>query len=215
MRKLWTPQGHLPIRAVGLDADGVLRDTGHTAYQSVCKIIERYGGKRPSYGDFILKEFDHPTYCRRHGATMDMEQFRQMYYEVHPPDVGGALFGDVLGFCKAVALLGLDLFVVSSCREDWLLPWFEKHSLGAHFAYIVPQARPKDTHLVDVCRQLGIEPQEMMYVGDMGHDIHASMAAGSIPVGLTRGHPEADASLRSAGAKLVVRSLEHLSHLIS
>ncbi|MSR70990.1 HAD family hydrolase [Candidatus Kaiserbacteria bacterium] len=215
MRKLWTPEGCYPISAVGLDADGVIRDTGYVAYITVCKIIEHFGGKAPPYADFILKEFDHPTYCRRHGAHMDMDQFRKMYYEVHPPDLEGLPFSDVVGFCKSVALMGLDLFVVSSCREDWLLPWFERHSMGAHFAYIVPQARPKDAHLVDVCRQLGVEPEVMMYVGDMGHDMHAATTAGAIPVGITRGHHEENASLRSVGAKLVVQSLEHLSVLIS
>lgn len=216
MRKVWLPQGYRPISAVGLDADGVLRDTGYTAYKTLCAIIEHFGGKRPSYADFILKDFDHPAYCRKHGAKLEsMDEFREMYYRLHPPDGEGRIFADVPAFLRAMGLMDLDLFVVSSCREDWLLPWFERHSLNGHFGYIVAKARPKEAHLRDVCRQLGVEPAEVLYVGDMGHDMESCVAAGTIPVGMTRGHDEAHASLRHAGAELVVRSLEHLECLIS
>lgn len=216
MRTLWTPWGEVPVSAVGLDVDGVMRDTNIIAHRSLERIITHFGGTAPSYGQHICKDFDHVLYCRKHGATIeDLAAFRKVYYEVHPPDKDTPPFPDVADFCRQVAALGLNLFVVSSCREDWLVPWFEEHSLGAHFAYIVHTARPKEPHIADICAQLGVEPRHVMYVGDMVHDVHAAKAVGAVPVGVTRGHEGAKDALYEGGAQLVTESLEHLAQLIT
>ncbi len=215
MRKLWTPDGYVEKSAVGLDLDGVARDTGYKAYLSVNELIKKFGGKPVTYADYILKPFNNLQYVTSCGASIDKETLHREYHDLHPADNLTGPFADVTSFCEQVGMLGLDLFVVTACRADWVVNWFKEHSLGAHFAQVIHSAKPKDPHLRAVCAELGVEPDEVFYVGDMGHDMEAAIKAEILPVGITRGYDGAEASLKKAGAKMVVRSLEHLACLIS
>lgn len=215
MRKLWTPGGYRTVEVAGFDLDGVKRDTGHTAYRTLCQILDKHCGRKVTYEEYLLKEFDHATYLATLGVKLDKEQLREEYYAIHPPDHETGPYADVGGCCESLISKGLRLFVVSASRREWVEGWFEKHGLDSHYVHVVHSGHPKAPHLKRLCSEMGVESQKTFYVGDMALDMYAAREADVIPVGITRGYAGAEASLHKAQAAVVVRTLEHLSNLVS
>ena len=79
---------------------------------------------------------------------------------------------------------------------------------GSHVAH----AKPAPDLLLQAAEELGVEPQRTWYVGDATWDMQAAVAAGMPAIGVTTGAVDAEA-LRSAGAQVVVGSLDELYDL--
>jgi len=80
---------------------------------------------------------------------------------------------------------------------------------GSH----VEHAKPEPDLLLQAAGALQVEPAGCWYVGDATWDMRAAVAAEMIAVGVTTGAIDAD-GLRSAGALLVVASLNELATLL-
>jgi phosphoglycolate phosphatase len=72
--------------------------------------------------------------------------------------------------------------------------------------------KPDPAGLLQAAVGLGVAPADCAYVGDTAGDMEAALAAGMTPVAVTWGIGSA-AALRSAGARLVLKSAEELASL--
>jgi HAD superfamily hydrolase (TIGR01509 family) len=74
----------------------------------------------------------------------------------------------------------------------------------------VEHAKPAPDLLLLAARQLGIRPEAGWYVGDSTWDMRAAVAAGMLPIAVTAGAAVGEASLREAGASVVIGTLDEL-----
>jgi HAD superfamily hydrolase (TIGR01509 family) len=74
----------------------------------------------------------------------------------------------------------------------------------------VEHAKPAPDLLLLAARQLGIGPQACWYVGDSTWDMRAAVAARMRAIGVTAGAAVGEVELRSAGAEVVIGTLDEL-----
>jgi phosphoglycolate phosphatase-like HAD superfamily hydrolase len=198
---------HIEIDAVGLDIDGVLRDTGHEAYGLFCKTTEELGGRAPSYHDFV-HSYTGSAFYKECGVTAGADEIVATFRK-HLGDTMPSPFPDVAGALQRLAAMGLKIFVVSASRQERTHIWFRDHGIAEHFHHVKCESKDKTDCIKAACLELGVEPGRACYVGDMGSDMRQAAAAGAIPIGMTRGYGS-DAALQGCGAAMVIPTLEHL-----
>jgi HAD superfamily hydrolase (TIGR01509 family) len=74
----------------------------------------------------------------------------------------------------------------------------------------VEHAKPAPDLLLQAARELGVDPARAWYVGDSTWDMRAALAAGMLPIAVTAGAAVGEAELRSAGASIVIGTLDEL-----
>ena len=207
MATLVLPEAEFSLEAVGLDVDGVLRDTGYHIYEASCKTIAELGGVPPSYEEFITSQGgDLVTYYAYCGVSRSKEEIYAVYDKVVP-------FDDVDDFMTGLVSRGVKLFVVSSHPRENLRLWFLEHKLHDHLLDFQGGSRDKPLHIQEACQRLEVNPARACYVGDWGLDMKAAIAAGALPIGITRFY-NTELILLQAGAKCVVRHLSDLAGMI-
>jgi HAD superfamily hydrolase (TIGR01509 family) len=75
----------------------------------------------------------------------------------------------------------------------------------------VEHAKPEPDLLLLAARQIDVDPGRCWYVGDSTWDMVSAVAAGMLAVGVTAGAAVGEEGLRSAGAQVVVRTLDALT----
>jgi HAD superfamily hydrolase (TIGR01509 family) len=74
----------------------------------------------------------------------------------------------------------------------------------------VAHAKPAPDLLLLAAVELAAEPAATWYVGDATWDMRAAVAAGMVPIAVLAGAAVDEAALRSAGASVVLRTLDEL-----
>ena len=205
------------MRAVGLDVDGVMRDTGYPAYQFLCKSLTKLGAVRvPTFDEFV-REYSHNLveFCQKYGVSCTNEEYMEVYrgYSNGHHDVIKP-FDDVLPTIEYLNALGLEMFAVSSHTHDAIEQWFDTHGLASHFAHVAGSSVDKTAALRLMCDKIAIKPRQACYVGDWGADMRSATEAGLLPIGITRGY-ESRAELVASGAMHVIDHLHELADSIS
>ena len=77
---------------------------------------------------------------------------------------------------------------------------------GSH----VEHAKPEPDLLLLGAKRLEVPPERCWYVGDSTWDVSSAIAAGMVPIGVTAGSAVDAATLRGAGAALVIYTLQAL-----
>lgn len=94
------------------------------------------------------------------------------------------------------------------------------HFLGHHsFEVIFGQRdhvprKPDPAGAVEIAAQLGLDPAEVLFIGDTATDMDTATAAGMIPIGVLWGFRD-EAELRAHGAQHLVSSPEEILALFS
>jgi phosphoglycolate phosphatase-like HAD superfamily hydrolase len=203
------------LAAIGLDVDGVLRNTAIHAYFASCKVISGNGGTAPALDAFVRDlNLDFLTYYQACGAklaTIDelLEKFRACV-KVHDDEQP---FPDVAEFLVTLRHLGVKVFAVSSHPQEKLHGWFKAHGLDDHFVHFSGGSRDKAVCIAKACEELRVNPSAVAYVGDWGLDMRGAAGAGVLPIGITRGY-EVRQGLYESGAAHVVDHLLEVSEAI-
>jgi HAD superfamily hydrolase (TIGR01509 family) len=74
----------------------------------------------------------------------------------------------------------------------------------------VAHAKPAPDLLLLAADELEVDPDATWYVGDATWDMRAAVAAGMVPIAVLAGAAVDEATLRSAGAAVVLRTLDEL-----
>ncbi|MCP1660144.1 phosphoglycolate phosphatase [Neisseria perflava] len=95
-----------------------------------------------------------------------------------------------LGLLKS---LGIPLVVITNKTEILAVELLKQLGLADYFSLILggdslPEKKPSPLPLLHAAEVLGIEPADMMMVGDSKNDILAAKAAGCLSVGVTYGY---------------------------
>lgn len=211
--RLFLPQRTVHIRAVGLDVDGVLRNTGHASYLAECKALKDFGIEPPTYEEFVGKfENDLVKYYGLYGIG-DHRAIQERFLHYVGETDKEEPFGDVLRFLIQMRNCNVGVFAVSGHPTHKLHGWFAEHGIDIHLRCVYGGSKDKRACLRSAFQDLHTDPKDGCYIGDWGVDMRAANAVGTIPIGITRGHNSRKA-LVECGASHVVEHLHEFGGLI-
>lgn len=213
------------------DVDGTFLDT----YGMYARVVEEYsrekGLKLPNlqaihrgYGDPLNHDFEwgvsREEQVQHMRATFDMIDDWSVSNEAHKTPV---LFNGVKELLTELKDEGHSLAIVTAKREEPLLHLLQYHNLGKFFdaqrnwtdvkrrGY---RGKPHPDKLLSVMKELNMNPEQTVMIGDTSMDVLAGIAAGAKSIGVTwgaQGHTE----LTDAGAHHIVDThFGDLSHAI-
>ena len=220
----------IKIKAVVIDLDGTLLDTApdlaHAAElmmaelgmppvplasiktyigNGVSRLVKRVlTGSMDAEPDAALFARAYPIYQKHYGANVSL------YSRPFPGVVEGLQALRAMGMHVACITNKAEVFTIPLLRDTGLLDYFELVLSGD----TLPKRKPDPLPLLHACKHFGVEPGELLLIGDSLNDTQAARAAGSpvfcVPYGYNRGRPVAELDLDA-----VVPSLLEASKLIT
>jgi phosphoglycolate phosphatase len=114
--------------------------------------------------------------------------------------------------------MGLPLACVTNKAGRYTQPLLERMRLASYFAHVVagdtlPRKKPDPLPLLHVCRQLDIEPRDMLMIGDSLNDAEAARSAGCPVFCVDYGYNEGR-DVRELDIDAIVSSLSEAARLI-
>jgi phosphoglycolate phosphatase len=223
------PHFPLRIRAVTIDLDGTLADTIPDLAVAANSMLRELG--RPPLEVARIRTFvgkGIPKLVERtladswgHAPAPELMAralpvFERCYAEVNGrhseiyPGVGEGL--------RALRDKGLPLACVTNKSGRFTAPLLEHLRLAGFFDQVIagdvlPQKKPDPAQFLHACRGFGIDPADMLVIGDSGNDAQAARAAGCpvfcVPYGYNEGR-----DVRHLDVDAIVASLFEASQLI-
>ncbi len=225
-----TIQFPLNIKAVVIDLDGTLLDTAPDLARAAELMMAELG--LPAVPVETVKTYIGNGVSRlvKRVLTGDMQAepdaalfdkaiaIYQRRYGEHVADLSRPFPGVVEGL-KAMKAAGYRLACITNKAEQFTVPLLLATHLHGYFELILsgdtlPKRKPDPLPLLHACEQFGIQPSELLLIGDSLNDTQAARAAGShvfcVPYGYNRGRPVTELDLDA-----VVPSLLDASKLIT
>jgi phosphoglycolate phosphatase len=143
-------------------------------------------------------------------------------YQRHYLSINGeraTLFPDVIEGLRALQALGLRLACVTNKPTAFTLPLLERKGLSPFFELVyggdsLPKKKPDPLPLLQVCRDFGLAPDQVVAIGDSSNDAEAARAAGcfvlTVPYGYNHGMP-----VQSINSDGIVDSLLEAAKMVS
>lgn len=163
----------------------------------VVRVLEESAGRSPDAGTVA------------HAAS----RFRELY--ARDVFTASRVFPGVREGLERMAALGLPLGCITNKARPFTAEILERAGLAPGLAFVECAESPKERKpapflLLKACRDLGIAPAQLLFVGDSALDVAAARAAGCpvvlVDYGYNRGRPASE-----AGADAVIGSLEDLA----
>lgn len=143
-------------------------------------------------------------------------------FEKHYSDVNGefaTVYPGVHEGLQAMRDQGLRMACVTNKPIAFTLPLLQKTGLGIYFEIVYggdsfAKKKPDPMQLLQVCKDFGLHPSEVVAIGDSINDSQAARAAGckvlNVPYGYNHGQ-----SIQDVDSDGIVSSLLDAAHLIS
>ena len=197
------------IEAVAFDLDGTLIDTAPDLAAAANSMLRILGGRPlPEHrvaaliGDgvdrFIARVLEESGDASQPYATR-RSWARVLFRNLYEQDLfaRGRVFPGVEPALQALENAELPLCCITNKESRFALPLLEAAGLRERFQVTVCADRPEDrkpspSMLLATCRQLGVEPANLLYVGDSPSDIAAARAARCRVVAVTYGYGDYD-----------------------
>ncbi len=212
-----------PAKAVLFDLDGTLLDTAADFADVVQQMTVQ--AARPSIEFTAI----HKTVSNGARALVELA------FEIQPghPDFEErfetllSLYAQRILTTKATLYPGMDTLllqlekagipwgIVTNKPERFSRPLLESLGLSSRCSTLicpdhVSQSKPHPEPLLLACKQLNINPQDAIYVGDHPRDIDAGRAAGMYTIAVRYGYLPDTPPVEQWQADLVVESVEHI-----
>ena len=197
------------IEAVAFDLDGTLIDTAPDLAAAANSMLRILGGRPlPEHcvaaliGDgvdrFVARVLEESGGASKLDATLQpwaRVLFRNLYEQ--QLFARGRIFPGVAPTLQMLENAALPLCCITNKESRFALPLLGAAGLRERFAVTVCADRPEDRKpspnmLLAACRQLDVEPANLLYVGDSPADIAAARAANCRVVAVTYGYGDHD-----------------------
>lgn len=204
----------MSYQAYIFDLDGTLLDTLPDLVRLTNMVLERYGWPQRSRDEVLSYVGDGGRVLLRRAAPAGVDQAQVdeafgFWQELYP-EYGHALTKPYAGMEELLSQLkdrGVKLGVLSNKFDAAV-----KDVIATHFPGMFDVARgeceeiprkPDPRGLLSMIGHMGVDPSQVVYVGDSGTDMAVAIAAGALPVGVSWGYRPVD-ELRAAGAARIV-----------
>lgn len=118
------------------------------------------------------------------------------------------LFDDAAECLATLHARGLPLAVVTNKYQRFAVSALQHHGIAEYVTLVVggdtlPQRKPDPEPLLHACRMFGVDPAQVLMVGDSANDVAAARAAGCSIVCVPHGYHEGGAGPRALGVPII------------
>lgn len=211
-------------KAVMFDLDGTLADTlgdimaaANHAFTQMGQPTQNYDRFRYLAGQGLERLFTDALPVDEHKRVEEYMQYFRTYYAQHNMDTT-SLYPGIADLLDAITAKGMKLAILTNkpdpaaqaltakLMSQW--PW--DVVLGHREPYPV---KPDPTSALAICDQLGVAPEDWLYVGDTRVDMETARNAGMFAIGVLWGFRD-EPELRDAGADMIVRDVQPIIDLL-
>jgi phosphoglycolate phosphatase len=219
----------LRVKAVTIDLDGTLADTIPDLAAAANMMLSELGrpgldaGRiRTFVGKGIPKLVERALAGGLDGAVpRDAFERALPVYERCYAEVNGrhtVLYPGVREGLQRLRAMQLPLACVTNKTARFTEPLLAHLGIASSFAQVIagdtlPRKKPDPAQLLHACRGFGIEPREMLMIGDSVNDAEAARAAGCPVFCVSYGYNEGR-DVRELDVDAIVASLEEAARLI-
>jgi phosphoglycolate phosphatase len=204
----------MKVECVVLDWSGVVNDDSELVWKSCNAVLRHYGKMEMTFDEF-KRDFFLPYmefYKQRFGLVDDVEKIRAVYFEEYNKHKSKILPGAVETL-KKLRDKGVILAVFSAQRQQELSREAEEFGIAKYFDVLEGSIVDKREWLESFVKRLGLHKNEVIFAGDMIHDIEAGKKAGVKTAGVLGGYGTRE-QLVSAKPDYLLEALVDLTNLI-
>lgn len=219
----------LRVKAVIIDLDGTLADSVPDLAAAANRMLRELA--RPDLPESLIRTFvgkGIPKLVERvlagslEGSVPETALKAALpVYERYYAGVNGkhtTLFPGVTEGLEALRTAQLPLACVTNKAERFTTPLLEQLGIAPYFSQVIagdtlPQKKPDPAPLLYACRRFGIEPREMLMIGDSMNDAQAARTAGCPVFCVTYGYNEGR-DVRELDVDAIVPTLFEATRLI-
>ena len=205
----------LRLRAVLFDLDGTLADTAPDLVAAVARLRNRLGLPETDLSHLPALAGRGAVALMRAGIPELDEREREAWRDTYLDDylehcwVDSRAFDGVEDLIERLQVMGLALAVVTNKIQRLAQPVIDRAGWTDRFGSVIAGdtvARPKPAAdpVLEACRQLGVEPNAAVFVGDDERDVQSGRAAGTRTIAAAWGYLGVDAEPESWCADLLV-----------
>lgn len=197
------------IRGVIVDLDGTMAHTAPEFQLALNKMREELGlapisletvtrfvGKGMEYLVRSSLALDFPPDQLEQRFDQALDSYRRHYHAINGDCT--TLYPGVKEGLQSMQAKGLRVACVTNKPIGFTIPLLEKLGLRGFFEIVYggdsfAKKKPDPLPLLQVCKEFGLEPQQVVAIGDSINDAQAARAAGcrvlTVPYGYNHGHP--------------------------
>lgn len=172
--------GRSGIRHVVFDWSGTLYDDHVPSFAATRKTVKEFSGKLISYAEY-KKHFVIPVdkFYRRYDKRTPIAEIDRFYFESFANHIAeGRLFTGVLEALETLKRHGIAVSMFSTVRQDLLEGMCAKLGIARYFKLVRGSVFDKRKEFRFHLKELGAKASEVLFVGDMVHDVEAANANG-------------------------------------
>lgn len=211
------------IRAVLFDFDGTLANSTELVMQCYRHTMTTHLGEPPPDEEW-LRGFGTPLepqirrFARSEGEAVEMLKTYREHQEVHHDRLLRPFEG-IVPMVRALLNREVPIGIVTSKHRAGTVRGLELCTLSSCFTVIitpedVENPKPHPEPVLHALDQLGVEPEEAVFIGDSPHDIASGRSAGTFTAGVLWG-PFSRAALEAENPDFLLNSPGEVLELVS
>ena len=216
----------MKFKAVIFDLDGTLLDTIEDIKVTMNSALRRYNYPEFSveeYKYFVGKGVDNLIREVMKTASIPSSAFKglkEAYYEIykHQATINTKLYEGMSSLLSELKTKNISLNVLSNKPHSQTVEVIKHYFGDKVFDFVYGKKedfspKPDPASALDLTKALGIQPEEVLYIGDTETDILTAKNAGFYSVGVLWGFRKEDELVRAGACEIVKHPLEILDLL--
>ena len=201
------------------DWSGTLSDDRKAIYETSRQIFADFGIQVPEYTEFFKQATGTlERQLKKEGINISGERARALfrkYFDIAANNgTKPIVYAQALQTVRKIHEAGGKIAIVSSHPEEYLLREAKEYGILNYIDKITAGLKKKSEALSEVCRILGVDKKDSIYVGDTIFDMISGKEAGIQVIGISRGYHSRE-QLLSANPLKVVDNLTELETVFS
>jgi phosphoglycolate phosphatase len=200
------------FRNLVFDWSGTLCDDLGPVLETVNRVLAHYGSPQVDLEGFRA-EFQLPfgDFYRDRLPGLSHDELEATYQRYFPESrVGVRPIPHAVEFVRAMRRAGHRCFILSAVTPSHFQDQVQRIGLAGEFEGVHVGVRDKRRFMPGFVADLGLDPSDTCYIGDMVHDVDAARVAGITSIAVLTGYDSA-AKLAAAGADFLIPDLSRLA----
>jgi len=206
----------MSIKAIGLDWSGVVSNDMIPVHEANMRIFEQYGRQRITIKEWLSNPSRNSSgfmismgIIEPKGTEYLEYLYREKFNEVIGEGIVPEAYSDAFDVLRYLHKQGIPIAVVSCHPEYNLRQEAEKYDLSEFIQTMIGGSGEKTENILRICKELGVNPIDLLYVGDTEFDIESGKSAGTRTAGVPTGY-QTRSDLEKAGPDYILDSLSEL-----